>query len=229
MVEYTCAECTKPFTPKQKPSRPELPFCSLSCSAKHQHRTGRMFKRPKATYECFWCHKSFHGSPANKEHPFCSQSCAATYNNKARAGTLNSGPKRVWHEERTLPCRYCQQPAHGIFCSIKCQHAFKRKQKIEHWLQTGETGCVWKQSKWLKDYIHDEQHGLCAICSLPCEWNEQPLVLILDHIDGNASNHVRSNLRLICPNCDSQLPTFKSRNRHSAREYRRQRYAAGQT
>ena len=33
------------------------------------------------------------------------------------------------------------------------------------------------------------------------EWNGKPLVFILDHI----SHNERSNLRCICPNCDSQL------------------------
>ena len=228
-MEYVCAECTKPFTPKQKPSRPDTPFCSLSCSARHQHRTGRVTKRVRATYKCFWCHKPFQGSPSNKEHPFCSQGCAATYNNKARANTLSIPPKRVWDKKGGLACKFCLRPSHGVYCSIKCQHRFERKQKIDRWLETGETGCTWKQPRWLKDYIQKEQRDLCSICSLPCKWNNQPLTFVLDHINRDTSNHARVNLRLICPNCDSQLPTFKSRNRHSAREYRRQRYAEGKT
>jgi hypothetical protein len=39
----------------------------------------------------------------------------------------------------------------------------------------------------------------------------------------------RENLRLICPNCDSQLPTFKMRNRGRGRHSRRQRYADGKS
>jgi hypothetical protein len=39
------------------------------------------------------------------------------------------------------------------------------------------------------------------------------LALIVDHVNGDATNNRRENLRLICPNCDSQLPTFKARNR----------------
>lgn len=47
------------------------------------------------------------------------------------------------------------------------------------------------------------------------------LHFILDHIDGDASRNDRDNLRLICPNCDSQLPTYKSRNKNSARTFRK--------
>jgi hypothetical protein len=49
--------------------------------------------------------------------------------------------------------------------------------------------------------------------------------LVLDHVDGDASNNRRNNLRLVCPNCDSQLPTYKSRDRGNGRAWRRQRHA----
>lgn len=46
------------------------------------------------------------------------------------------------------------------------------------------------------------------------------------HLDGHSNNNGRSNLRLICPNCDSQLETFKSKNKHSDRTYRYANLAA---
>ena len=47
-------------------------------------------------------------------------------------------------------------------------------------------------------------------------------MFIVDHIDGKASNNRRDNLRCICPNCDSQLDTYKSKNKNSARaKYRK--------
>ncbi len=48
----------------------------------------------------------------------------------------------------------------------------------------------------------------CDECGCPPAWNGKPLTLQLDHIDGDRSNNARANLRLLCPNCHSQTPTF---------------------
>ena len=48
----------------------------------------------------------------------------------------------------------------------------------------------------------------CEICGLLPMWNDKPLVLQLDHIDGNNANNARNNLRLLCPNCHTQTDTF---------------------
>ena len=47
----------------------------------------------------------------------------------------------------------------------------------------------------------------CYVCGLQPEWNGKPLTLMLDHIDGCHENNELSNLRWVCPNCNSQLPT----------------------
>lgn len=54
---------------------------------------------------------------------------------------------------------------------------------------------------------------LCAICGALPEWLGKKLVLVLDHIDGNRHNNCLDNLRLLCPNCNSQQDTFAGRNR----------------
>ena len=57
----------------------------------------------------------------------------------------------------------------------------------------------------------------CSICGMPPIWREQPMSLILDHINGINNDNRLENLRFVCHNCDSQLPTYKSRNRKSRR------------
>lgn len=82
---------------------------------------------------------------------------------------------------------------------------------------------------YIRLHLFAEQSGLCAICGSNDDWMGLPLAFVVDHVDGNASNNRRENLRLVCPNCDSQLPTFKSRNRGSGRAWRRQRYVDGKS
>lgn len=60
----------------------------------------------------------------------------------------------------------------------------------------------------------------CAVCGAPPYWNGRDLVLRLDHMDGDNRNFALSNLRLVCPNCDSQLPTYCGRNTKRAASLR---------
>ncbi len=64
----------------------------------------------------------------------------------------------------------------------------------------------------------------CAICMVR-EWQGNPVPLVVDHADGNPENNDPTNLRLICRNCDGQLPTFAGKNRGRGRKARRDRYA----
>lgn len=48
-------------------------------------------------------------------------------------------------------------------------------------------------------------------------WEGDELVFVLDHINGDWKNHRISNLRMICPNCNSQLETTKHKKRGSGR------------
>jgi 5-methylcytosine-specific restriction endonuclease McrA len=51
----------------------------------------------------------------------------------------------------------------------------------------------------------------CTECGNIGEWNNKPLPLILDHINGVNDDNRIENLRFVCSNCDSQLPTYKNR------------------
>jgi hypothetical protein len=47
----------------------------------------------------------------------------------------------------------------------------------------------------------------CYFHTNPLIWNDKPLKPILDHVDGNNTDNRPEMLRLLCPNCDSQLVT----------------------
>ena len=51
----------------------------------------------------------------------------------------------------------------------------------------------------------------CYICKLGKIWQDKPLTLQLDHINGKNTDNRISNLRLLCPNCHSQTSTFSGR------------------
>jgi hypothetical protein len=95
---------------------------------------------------------------------------------------------------------------------------YKTKKSYEYYLNNQEEFC---RSNYIpvkfKKFFLIDQDNKCSICTRENSWNNKPLVFVMDHKDGDASNNRRENLRLVCPNCDSQLDTFKSKNKHSAR------------
>ena len=69
--------------------------------------------------------------------------------------------------------------------------------------------------KVLRGYVrrHNVIPYKCSECGAGSVWRNKPLSLELDHLDGNDHNNVPSNLRYLCPNCHSQTPTFRGKNK----------------
>ena len=52
----------------------------------------------------------------------------------------------------------------------------------------------------------------CSECGIQT-WNNKPLSLHLDHINGMSNDNILENLRFLCPNCHSQTETYTGRNK----------------
>lgn len=109
------------------------------------------------------------------------------------------------------------------YCTNRCQADFQYKQYIKRWL-AGETtgpqghGVV---SGYVKRFFREKFGNKCCLCG----WAEANTVtgqipLVADHIDDNWKNNVESNLRLICPNCDSISATYAGLNRGNGGQQR---------
>lgn len=85
----------------------------------------------------------------------------------------------------------------------------KREAHKKHILKSNYTDLSFESLRYRILY---EQNEKCNRCGLD-EWMNTPLVLELEHKDGNHYNNERSNLEMLCPNCHSLTSTWRGRNK----------------
>lgn len=112
----------------------------------------------------------------------------------------------------------------GKFCNQQCHLDYKHKSAIDKWLSGINPRSLLPIRKYLKETFGNK----CSICGIT-DWNNKPITLELEHIDGNSENNSPKNLCLICPNCHSQTLTYKNKNKGKGRYSRRIRYAEGKS
>lgn len=116
----------------------------------------------------------------------------------------------------TFACLYCgisgtynPDRSNGKYCSNKCQRSLQWIIDTKPSIEAGDIS----SKPALKRYLKEVNGDSCSICSCPPIWNDLPLVLQVDHVDGNNANNKASNLRLVCPNCHTQTETFTYKKR----------------
>lgn len=192
---------------------------------------------------CLYCEKPL---PYEKRYnKFCDQSCAAIYNNKKRYENYiaDFGKEGAPQVSITVPksrrpiklCEECGKPLRPDqrytrrFCCYECSSKFAERKHTEKMLSifanidaAGEFPAAFQNEadrKLVRKYLEHKYGHKCSICGIT-EWMGKPVPVVVDHIDGNALNRKVDNFRLVCANCDAQLPTYKSKNKHG-RKWRR--------
>ena len=129
------------------------------------------------------------------------------------------------HKRSCLNCGNECKRVEAIYCSNTCQREYQIKQLYKKWESDGKFPIV-RSLKGIRNYLKVKKGSACSICGLET-WLDKPISLSVDHIDGNSNNSKIDNFRLVCPNCDSTLPTWKGRNRGNGRKDRAEIYRAG--
>lgn len=153
-------------------------FCSLKCVGASQAAEAKLRYETNPKL-CLHCLRPL---PHKQRHnKFCNQSCAAIYNNTGRI-RVDGGRQRT---SATRP-----PPTFDPNAALVENSTAKRKEAKKYLIETGML----------------PHH--CVKCERGPEWMGQPLVLILDHINGINDDNRLENLRFLCPNCNSQTATF---------------------
>lgn len=202
----------------------------------------RIHEYNKNPNKCKFCNKSF--SYEKRHNKFCNSSCASSFNNKQRSSDVKNKISKTLKDRNKLRksydssdlifstnysfCLNCNSKIKfgGKFCNSKCQGEYKIKQKF---IKIEESG-YFPANKNTNDtdlrnvrkYLIAKYGHKCSICGLS-EWMRQPIPLVADHIDGDTTNHKVENFRMVCENCNAQLPTYKSKNTHG-RVWRKKYY-----
>lgn len=115
---------------------------------------------------------------------------------------LQCGKENRWGHSKT-----------NKFCGSDCFQLWTWENVTKPRIENGE--CTHNSGAVLKKYLIEKFGEKCSECDLGPIWNEKPIVIQVDHIDGDSDNNYPSNLRLLCPNCHSQTENFGSKGKGS--------------
>ena len=104
-----------------------------------------------------------------------------------------------------------------------CQQEYQYQNYINSWKEGKISGLnsIGLVSDTIKKYLRIKFDDKCCFCGwAKINPKTRKVPLVADHINGNWRNNIESNLRLLCPNCDSLTTTFAALNKGNGRQDR---------
>lgn len=214
MRGIACEMCNAPLKVKRQR------FCSWKCIGDH---TAKKIAEKTPIKYCLFCKEIIPYKPRTTNKKFCSHTCAAKHTNIGRARNSRYAWEEINREYHNNDLSIKQiKDKYGfsdtaLLSAIK-QGRFVRKiilRKIDRIDSILSGDAIPYNRGSIKKYIikHKILDYKCSECGLGNDWQGKPLVLVLDHKNGIHNDNTLSNLRFLCPNCNSQMPTFSGRNK----------------
>jgi hypothetical protein len=150
---------------------------------------------------------------------FCNKKCASAFSTYKKREEINKKvsvickAKEIWFHLNTDEVREKRNATMLKRYGTTGFSETNRRKGIETLIKKSneiyKSGDFSKMSeKQRRKKLLEESKNSCSQCGI-CEWNNQKLTLEIDHIDGSDTNNNKENLRVLCPNCHSQTPTFR--------------------
>lgn len=211
-----CRHCQQEISPKKKNI-----FCNSSCAASYNNKIS-IKKKSQLNY-CKLCSKLLGKKYliGRKYCEDCSKICrrgtaiankkqdildwiaesSNKISNRDIAARLNVRISTWMKWNRQLEINYVGNQSKTDIPVLTCDQVFRKGSLCS--------------TKTLKNYLFHFKlmENRCKLCNIIDLWNDQPISLHLDHINGDNSDNELTNLRLLCPNCHSQTDTYCSRNK----------------
>jgi len=167
---------------------------------------------------CENCNKEHDGSYGSGR--FCSCKCARGFSTKTKRKEINEKvSKSLKGKSHTI----AQQKARKEYLKSDKFKFYVQRKKEKHIQKLLDANWNDLNPGQKRERVFYEQNLSCNRCKLS-KWQNEPIVLEIEHKDGNHQNNSRDNLEGLCPNCHSLTDTWRGRNKNgqnSPKQYKR--------